>query len=59
MKKSDKNKDLFIEQLKKTPVVQIACEKLAISRASFYRWKVYDPAFAKAVDEAALEGFCS
>lgn len=57
MKKSDQNKELFLEQLKKTPIVQIACEKLGISRASFYRWKAEDETFAKGVDEATLEGY--
>jgi len=56
MKKSDQTKQLFLEQLKKTPIVQIACEKLGISRASFYRWKAADAAFAKAVEEATVEG---
>lgn len=57
MKKSDKTKDLFLEQLKKTPIVQIACEKLGISRASFYRWRQEDKEFAKASDEAIFEGY--
>lgn len=56
MKKSDQSKELFLEQLKKTPIVQIACEKLSISRASFYRWRVEDLKFAKAIDEATFEG---
>lgn len=56
MKKSDQTKELFLEQLKKTPIVQIACEKLGISRASFYRWRAEDAAFAKAADGAVLEG---
>ena len=56
MKKSDETKPLFLEQLKKTPIVQIACEKLGVSRASFYRWRLEDAAFAKQVDEATLEG---
>lgn len=57
MKKSDQTKGLFLEQLKKTPIIQIACEKLGISRASFYRWKAEDPEFAKGTDEATLEGY--
>ena len=56
MKKSDETKAIFLEQLKKTPIIQIACEKLNISRASFYRWKSEDIAFAKQADEATLEG---
>ncbi len=56
MKKSEQTKQLFLEQLKKTPIVQIACEKLGVSRASFYRWRSEDAAFAKQADEATLEG---
>ncbi len=56
MKKSEQTKQLFLEQLKKTPIVQIACEKLGVSRASFYRWRSEDAAFAQQADEATLEG---
>ncbi|MFH2231696.1 MAG: hypothetical protein ABII13_00785 [Patescibacteria group bacterium] len=56
MKKSEETKQLFLEQLKKTPIVQIACEKLGVSRASFYRWRSEDAVFAKQADEATLEG---
>lgn len=56
MKKSDQTKQMFLEQLKKTPIVQIACEKLGVSRASFYRWRAEDAAFAQQADEATLEG---
>lgn len=56
MKKTDATKALLLEQLKKTPIVQIACEKLSIARATFYRWKTEDKTFANAVDDAVLEG---
>lgn len=56
MKKTDATKALLLEQLKKTPIVQIACEKLGIARATFYRWKTDDKPFAKAVDDAVIEG---
>lgn len=56
MKKSTQTQELFLEQLKKTPIVQIACEKLGIARSTFYRWKTDDAKFAKRVDEALLEG---
>lgn len=56
IKKSDKAKDAFLEQLRKTPILQIACEKMGVHRMSIYRWKQEDPEFAKAVDEAMLEG---
>jgi ACT domain-containing protein len=49
-------KDLMLEQLKKTPIVQVACEKTGISRASYYRWYKADKEFAKNADEAISEG---
>ena len=54
--KIDKNKQLLIEQLKKTPIIQIACEKINIGRATFYRWKKDDENFSTQVDEALLDG---
>ena len=56
LKKSDELKNAIIEQLRKTPIIQIACEKLNISRMSFYRWKKEDEGFAQKVDEALLDG---
>lgn len=46
----------FLEILRKTPIIQLACERSGISRASLYRWKKEDPAFALEVDEAVTEG---
>lgn len=54
MKKNQK--DLLLEQLKKTPIVQVACEKVGVSRATYYRWRKEDPKFAKASDLALSEG---
>lgn len=51
-----KNKQLLLERLKKTPIIQIACEKLGIGRATFYRWKQEDEEFARLADEAISEG---
>lgn len=56
MNETEKNKALMLEQLKKTPIIQIACEKTGISRMTFYRWKKEDKEFAKAVDESILDG---
>jgi len=55
-KRIDKNKELVIEQLKKTPIVQVACEKIGIGRATYYRWHKEDEEFAKLADEAVIEG---
>ncbi len=54
--RTQQNRQLMLEQLKKTPVVQIACEKTGIARSTFYRWKEEDPKFAKEADEALAEG---
>ncbi|KKU09060.1 MAG: hypothetical protein UX09_C0005G0016 [Candidatus Uhrbacteria bacterium GW2011_GWE2_45_35] len=56
MKKNNETKMLFLEQLKKTPIVQIACEKLCIGRATFYRWKEEDAEFSRKVDIAIFDG---
>lgn len=55
-KRQSQEKQLVIEQLRKNPIIQIACEKLNISRASFYRWKSEDKKFENQVEEAIKEG---
>ena len=47
---------LLLMQLKKTPIVQVACEKTGISRATYYRWRKDDPEFADKADIAIDEG---
>jgi ACT domain-containing protein len=54
--KTDNNKELLLAQLKKTPVIQIACEKLGIARSTFYRWKKENKKFAVKADKALAEG---
>ena len=49
-------KEKLLEQLKKTPIVQIACDKAGISRATYYRFRKNDLEFTKATDEALKEG---
>lgn len=49
-------KAMVLEQLRKTPIVQTVCEKLNISRNTYYRWRKEDKEFAKAADEALKEG---
>lgn len=55
-KRQDGQKSALIEQLRRTPIIQVACEKTSIGRASYYRWRKDDPDFAKACDEAMAEG---
>jgi len=55
-KRQAKNKDKLLEQLAKTPIVQIACEKTGVSRATYYRWRQEDEEFAKNADKAISYG---
>ncbi len=50
-----KDKEKFLEVLEKNPVVQIACERSGISKATFYRWKE-DKEFAAKVEASLTEG---
>ncbi|NMC36275.1 hypothetical protein GYA49_04495 [Candidatus Beckwithbacteria bacterium] len=56
MKNQDKIKALLLERLRKIPIVQVACEKTGVSRATYYRWQTDDSSFAKECDKAILEG---
>lgn len=55
-KRQNKDKEIVLEQLKKIPIIQVACEKTGIGRATYYRWKKEDPEFTKMADEALSEG---
>lgn len=51
----NKKKEL-VEQLRKTPVIEVACKKIGIGRATFYRWKKKDQKFAEEAEFALNEG---
>ena len=55
MKKNKIQKQL-LEELKKVPIIQVACERCGVSRNSFYKWKRTDNIFEKKVEEAMKEG---
>lgn len=50
------NKEEVIEKLKQLPIIQVVCEKVGISRATYYRWRNDDPKFTKLADTALREG---
>lgn len=52
-----KNKTEVIKCLKKTGIIQIACQQAGISRATFYRWLENNKKFKQEVDKAKKEGF--
>ena len=50
-------KSKLLDQLKKTPIIQVACLKIGINRVTYYRWRNTDKQFAKDADEAIKEGW--
>ncbi|UMX47529.1 MAG: hypothetical protein L7H18_03715 [Candidatus Nealsonbacteria bacterium DGGOD1a] len=54
--KKDKVKEAVIEQLRKIPIIEVACSKAGIGRTTFYRWKKEDQGFAELIDIALREG---
>lgn len=54
--KQNKKKAELIEQLKKTPIIQIACDKVGVGRATFYRWRKEDKDFAESVEQSLTDG---
>lgn len=55
MKKERVQEDFFAE-LRRVPIVQVACERCGISRQSVYRWRQEDPEFAERMEDALYEG---
>lgn len=54
--RQEASKKAILEQLRKIPVIQICCERVGISRQTFYRYRDSDEDFRKAVAEAVAEG---
>ena len=51
-----KNKKAFLEQIRKTPVIQAACDMVGVTRTTIHRWRKDDPEFAKALGDALHDG---
>jgi predicted DNA binding protein len=49
---SNGNKAKLLVELKNTPIVQIACKRSGVSRATYYRWRKEDTGFADKADSA-------
>lgn len=56
MKKTKALLDRLVEEIEKTPLVQVACDKVGISRNTFYRWVKEDPELPARVNEAMSLG---
>ncbi|MFH1990240.1 MAG: hypothetical protein ABIJ19_00015 [Patescibacteria group bacterium] len=51
-----KIKKALLEQLKRTPTIDLACEKCGVARATVYRWIKNSKKFATEIDLALAEG---
>ena len=56
LKNSKQLKSKLLDQLKRVPIVEAACQKAGISRQTFYRWKFEDAEFAKEIEKASEDG---
>ncbi len=56
LKRNKVEQKVVLEQLRKIPIVQIACERSNIGRSTYYRWRREDVKFKKATDEAMQDG---
>lgn len=56
MKKTKILLNKLAEEVEKTPVIQIACDKFGISRNTFYRWMKEDKKFLIRINEAMSLG---
>jgi hypothetical protein len=54
MKTNKKNQ--FLDELKKVPIIQVACEKTGISRQTYYRWANRSKEFKTKAEESLKEG---
>ncbi len=54
--KKDRYQKAFLDELRKVPIVQVACERTGLSRNTVYRWRKEDKAFTKNMDDALAEG---
>ena len=54
--KKDRLQNLVLEQLRKVPIIQVAAEKVGVSRSTIYRWKSQSEQFCRDLDKALAEG---
>lgn len=49
-------KQALIDELKKMPIIEVACRRTDMGRTTYYRWREEDKEFAKQVDESIKYG---
>ncbi len=55
-KRQEADKAALLGFLRKMPIVQIACERAGIARATYYRWRSEDKGFKDESDKAMRDG---
>lgn len=51
-----KLKEALLEQLKRTPTIETACQKVGVGRATVYRWRDQSKGFREEMGSALNEG---
>jgi len=53
---TEKQKKAIVSQLRKTPIVQLACERTGVGRSTYYKWRAGDKIFARVADRSLEAG---
>jgi Helix-turn-helix of insertion element transposase len=51
-----KDKTRVLEHLRSVPIIEVACKKANIARATYYRWRNEDPDFLRESEDALEDG---
>ncbi|MFA7254068.1 MAG: hypothetical protein WC107_05960 [Patescibacteria group bacterium] len=51
-----KTQEQIIEQLKRTPIIEVTCNRVGVGRNSYYRWRRESKKFTEKCDRAIQEG---
>ena len=54
--KKDRTKELFLEQLRHVPIVEVAAQQVGVARSTVYKWRAEDEEFRTAMEAALAEG---
>ncbi|MFA5840670.1 MAG: hypothetical protein WC847_00105 [Candidatus Paceibacterota bacterium] len=53
---TQKDKERLLNHLRSIPIIEVACKKANIARATYYRWRKEDLEFLRASEEALQDG---
>ncbi len=56
IKRQKIDRQVVIDNLKHLPIIEVACNKAGIARATYYRWRKSDSTFTKLTDDAISTG---